>query len=31
VPAFILGGRMLVPGAQEPEVFVRIIENKVLA
>ncbi|HWW59490.1 MAG TPA: DsbA family oxidoreductase [Sphingopyxis sp.] len=30
VPAFILGGRMLVPGAQDPEVFVRVIENKVL-
>lgn len=31
VPAFILGGRMLIPGAQDPEVFIRIIENKVLA
>lgn len=31
VPAFILGGRMLVPGAQDPEVFIRVIENKVLA
>lgn len=31
VPAFILDGRMLVPGAQEPEAFIRIIENKVLA
>ncbi|PZQ21310.1 MAG: DsbA family oxidoreductase [Sphingopyxis macrogoltabida] len=31
VPAFILDGRMLVPGAQDPEVFVRVIENKVLA
>lgn len=31
VPAFILGGRMLVPGAQDPEVFVRVIERKVLA
>lgn len=30
VPAFILGGRMLVPGAQDPEVFIRVIENKVL-
>ncbi len=30
VPAFILDGRMLVPGAQDPEVFIRIIENKVL-
>ena len=30
VPAFILGGRMLIPGAQDPEVFVRIIENKLL-
>lgn len=31
VPAFVLGGRMLVPGAQDPEVFIRVIENKVLA
>ena len=31
VPAFILGGRMMVPGAQDPEVFIRVIENKVLA
>ena len=31
VPAFILGGRMLIPGAQDPEVFVRVIETKVLA
>lgn len=31
VPAFILGGRMMIPGAQEPDVFVRVIENKVLA
>ena len=31
VPAFILGGRMLVPGAQDPEAFIRVIENKVLA
>ena len=31
VPAFILGGRMLVPGAQDPEVFIRVIENKILA
>lgn len=31
VPAFILDGRMLVPGAQDPEVFIRVIENKVLA
>ena len=30
VPAFILGGRMLVTGAQDPDVFVRVIENKVL-
>src|SRR3546814_9640474 len=30
VPAFILGGRMLVPGAQDPEVFIRVIERKVL-
>lgn len=31
VPAFILGRRMLIPGAQDPEVFIRVIENKVLA
>ena len=31
VPAFILDGRMLIPGAQDPEVFIRVIENKVLA
>ena len=31
VPAFILGGRMLIPGAQDPEVFIRVIETKVLA
>ncbi len=31
VPAFILGGRMLIPGAQEPEAFIRVIERKVLA
>ncbi|WP_317152934.1 DsbA family oxidoreductase [Sphingopyxis indica] len=31
VPAFILDGRMLVPGAQDPEVFIRVIERKVLA
>ncbi|WP_432769663.1 DsbA family oxidoreductase [Sphingopyxis sp.] len=31
VPAFILGGRMMIPGAQDPEVFIRVIENKVLA
>ena len=31
VPAFILDGRMLVPGAQDPDVFIRVIENKVLA
>lgn len=31
VPTFILDGRMLIPGAQDPEVFIRIIENKVLA
>jgi predicted DsbA family dithiol-disulfide isomerase len=31
VPAFILDGRMLVPGAQDPEVFIRVIETKVLA
>ncbi len=31
VPAFILGGRMLISGAQDPEVFIRVIENKVLA
>jgi predicted DsbA family dithiol-disulfide isomerase len=31
VPAFILDGRMLIPGAQDPELFIRVIENKVLA
>ncbi len=31
VPAFILGGRMLIPGAQDPDVFVRVIEAKILA
>lgn len=31
VPAFILGGRMLIPGAQDPETFIRVIETKVLA
>lgn len=31
VPAFILDGRMLIPGAQDPDVFIRVIENKVLA
>ena len=31
VPAFILGGRMLVPGAQDAEVFIRVIERKILA
>ena len=31
VPAFILGGRLLIPGAQDPETFIRVIENKVLA
>jgi predicted DsbA family dithiol-disulfide isomerase len=30
VPAFILGGRMMIPGAQDPDVFIRVIENKVL-
>ncbi|WP_338426415.1 DsbA family oxidoreductase [Sphingopyxis kveilinensis] len=30
VPAFILDGQMLVPGAQDPEVFIRVIEKKVL-
>ncbi len=30
VPAFILGGRMMIPGAQEPDVFIRVIEKKVL-
>lgn len=30
VPAFILGGRMLIPGAQDAEAFIRVIENKVL-
>src|SRR3546814_9051426 len=27
VPAFILGGRMLIPGAQDPEVFIRSEEH----
>ena len=31
VPAFILGGRMLIPGAQDPDMFIRVIENKILA
>lgn len=31
VPAFILDGRLLIPGAQEPEAFIRVIENKILA
>lgn len=31
VPAFILDGRMMVPGAQEPEVFMRVIDRKILA
>jgi predicted DsbA family dithiol-disulfide isomerase len=31
VPAFVLGGRLLVPGAQDPEIFIRVIERKVLA
>ena len=31
VPAFILGGRMLVSGAQDPDAFIRVIERKVLA
>jgi predicted DsbA family dithiol-disulfide isomerase len=31
VPAFILGGRLLIPGAQEPEAFIRVIEKKLLA
>jgi len=31
VPAFVLGGRMLIPGAQDPEVFIRVIERKILA
>lgn len=30
VPAFILGGRMLVSGAQDPDIFIRVIETKVL-
>jgi predicted DsbA family dithiol-disulfide isomerase len=30
VPAFILGGRMMIPGAQDPDVFIRVIGNKVL-
>jgi predicted DsbA family dithiol-disulfide isomerase len=31
VPAFVLGGQMLVPGAQDADVFIRVIERKVLA
>lgn len=31
VPAFVLDGRMLVAGAQDADVFIRVIENKVLA
>lgn len=31
VPAFILDGRMMIAGAQDPEVFIRVIENKVLS
>lgn len=31
VPAFILNGRMMIPGAQDAEVFARVIENKILA
>jgi predicted DsbA family dithiol-disulfide isomerase len=31
VPAFILGGRLLISGAQEPDAFIRVIEKKVLA
>lgn len=31
VPAFILDGRFLVPGAQEPETFIGIIERRMVA
>lgn len=31
VPMFILDGRMMVPGAQEPDVFMRVIDRKILA
>ncbi|WP_223181451.1 DsbA family oxidoreductase [Sphingopyxis sp. LK2115] len=31
VPAFILGGQMLVSGAQDAELFIRVIERKILA
>lgn len=31
VPMFILDGRMMVQGAQEPEVFIRVIDRKILA
>jgi predicted DsbA family dithiol-disulfide isomerase len=31
VPAFILNGRMMIPGAQDPDVFARVIEGKILA
>jgi len=30
VPAFIFNGKFMVPGAQEPDVFAQIIENKLL-
>lgn len=31
VPAFILNGQMMIPGAQDAEVFIRVIERKILA
>ncbi|MBA3939810.1 MAG: DsbA family oxidoreductase [Sphingopyxis sp.] len=31
VPAFILDGRMLISGAQDPDMFVRVIETRILA
>ncbi|NQV94493.1 MAG: DsbA family protein, partial [Sphingomonadales bacterium] len=30
VPAFIFNKKFMVPGAQDPEVFANIIENKLL-
>ncbi|WP_033075160.1 DsbA family oxidoreductase [Sphingopyxis sp. MWB1] len=30
VPAFILDGRLLIPGAQDAEAFIRVIEKKLL-
>lgn len=30
VPAFILDGRMMVSGAQDPDIFIRVIDRKIL-